>query len=66
MGLHITARRHAVNFVLLSPSAEQMRLLETTRLIDVLAIHSGLQAAQIRSRLVSEANRIASNETAGT
>jgi len=51
VGLHMTARKRKVDFVLVAPTAGQMRLLETTRLTSILSILSGLEAETLRQRL---------------
>jgi anti-anti-sigma factor len=51
IGLHMTARKNKIAFQLLAPSANQMRLLETTRLTSILTILSGLEAETVRQRL---------------
>lgn len=51
VGLHITCKRRGVQFVVLSPSANQMRLFEFTKLNTVLKIVAGSEAETARDRL---------------
>lgn len=51
VGLHMTARKNKIDFLLLSPTAYQMKLLDATRLTQVLSIRNGEAAEEIRSRL---------------
>jgi anti-anti-sigma factor len=51
VGLHMTARKNKIDFNLLSPTACQMKLLDATRLTQVLSIRNGAQAEEVWSRL---------------
>jgi anti-anti-sigma factor len=59
VGLHMTARKNKIDFTILSPTAGQMRLLETTRLKSILKIVSGVESETIRNRLEQPELRIA-------
>jgi anti-anti-sigma factor len=58
VGLHMTARKKKVALTLLSPTADQMRLFECTRLTTILSIVGGLEAETIRQRLEVESNAL--------
>lgn len=51
VGVHMTARKHEVDFMLINPTPYQMKLFETTRLNSILKIEYGVEAEQIRNRL---------------
>jgi len=52
VGLHMTARKKKIEFILLAPGAQQMKLFESTRLDGVLNLQMGTAAAEAWERLV--------------
>lgn len=65
VGVHIHARKRKIELKLLSPSAPQMKLLETTRLTAVLTIVSGVEAQDIRNRIEKAENQYELPSTSG-
>ena len=57
VGLHMTARKKKINFCLLAPTADHVKLFDVTRLSSILNLISGAQAGEIWDRLAREENR---------
>ena len=51
VGLHITCKRRGVQFLVVAPSASQMRRFEFTKLNTVLKIMVGSEAEALRTRI---------------
>jgi anti-anti-sigma factor len=54
VGLHMTARKRKIEFILLAPTDQQIKLFEATRLNAVFNLQTGTPAANAWERLVRD------------
>ena len=59
MGTHLAAKRESAQIVIIQPTSQQISLLKTFRLNNMIPVKLGMEAEELRQRLMAPNRRLA-------